>query len=132
MKAYLVDDVLLVAFGLGGDDKGFDDVNILSTSSWSWITQYTANAAWLAGNTTNGVVKNNTGNIIDKKINFVFTIASGNGTAYDPNGKKNETDHDNSSETRIKAGVIAGVVSGGVVIVSQTKMNHLLLLINLP
>ncbi|KAI7889208.1 uncharacterized protein EV154DRAFT_424297 [Mucor mucedo] len=101
-KAYLVDDVLLVTFGLGGDEKGFDDVNILSTSSWSWITQYTANTAWLAGNTTNGVVKNNTGNKM----------------SYDPNGKKNEADHDNSSETRIKAGVIAGVVSGGVVIVS--------------
>jgi hypothetical protein len=59
---------LLVAFGLGGDDKGFDDVNILSTSSWSWITQYTANMAWLAGNSsTNGVVKNNTGKTKTKR-----------------------------------------------------------------
>lgn len=58
-----MEDSLLVAFGLGVDGKGFDDVNILSTSSWSWITQYTANTAWLSGNTTsNGIVKNNTGN----------------------------------------------------------------------
>lgn len=49
----------------------------------------------------------------------------GNGTAYDPNGKKNEADHDNSSETRIKAGVIAGVVSGGVVIVSLRNDMHI-------
>lgn len=72
-KAYLVEDYLLVAFGLGGDEKGFDDVNILSTSSWSWITQYTANTAWLSGNSTsNGVVRNNTGklHIAHKRIFF--------------------------------------------------------------
>ncbi|GAA5813767.1 hypothetical protein MFLAVUS_007254 [Mucor flavus] len=101
-RYHKVEDYLLVAFGLGGDEKGFDDVNILSTSSWSWITQYTANTAWLSGNSTsNGIVRNNTGNT----------------TAYDPNSKKNEgSEHEVSSETRIKAGVIAGVVSGGVVI----------------
>ncbi|GAA5806377.1 hypothetical protein HPULCUR_011910 [Helicostylum pulchrum] len=106
-RYHKVEDYLLVAFGLGGDEKGFDDVNILSTSSWSWITQYTANTAWLSGNSTsNGVVRNNTGNT----------------TAYDPNSKKNEvSEHEVSSETRIKAGVIAGVVSGGVVISSNSN-----------
>lgn len=49
-KAFLVDNFMLIAFGLGGDGKGFDDVNILSTSSWSWTTQYTPNMAWLSGN----------------------------------------------------------------------------------
>lgn len=64
--AYLVDDLMLVSFGLSGDNTGFDDVNILSISSWSWVTQYTANVAWLSGNTTstNGVVRNNTGKLI--------------------------------------------------------------------
>jgi hypothetical protein len=54
---------MLVVFGLGGDARGLDDVNILSTSSWSWITQYTANNDWLSGNASSatGVIKNNTG-----------------------------------------------------------------------
>ncbi|CEP16492.1 hypothetical protein [Parasitella parasitica] len=101
-KAYLVDNFMLVAFGLSGDNTGFDDVNILSTSSWSWTTQYTANVAWLSGNTssTNGAVRNNTGNITD----------------HDPNSNIEKSEHEVSTETRIKAGVIAGVVSGGVVI----------------
>ncbi|KAI8643455.1 hypothetical protein BD408DRAFT_431485 [Parasitella parasitica] len=101
-KAYLVDNFMLVAFGLSGDNTGFDDVNILSTSSWSWITQYTANVAWLSGNTssTNGGVRNNTGNILD----------------HDPNSNVERNEHEVSTETRIKAGVIAGVVSGGVVV----------------
>ncbi|GAN06340.1 kelch repeatcontaining protein [Mucor ambiguus] len=101
-KAYLVDDFMLVVFGLSGDNTGFDDVNILSTSSWSWITQYSANVAWLSGNTssTNGKVRGNTGNSTDD----------------DPNAKIEGNEHEVSTETRIKAGVIAGVVSGGVVI----------------
>ncbi|KAK4522008.1 uncharacterized protein ATC70_004547 [Mucor velutinosus] len=101
-KAYLVDDFMLVTFGLSGDNTGFNDVNILSTSSWSWITQYTANVAWLSGNTssTDGKVRNNTGNITD----------------LDPNANIEGKEHEISTEARIKAGVIAGVVSGGVVI----------------
>jgi hypothetical protein len=57
---------MLVAFGLSSNNTGFDDVNILSISSWSWITQYTANIAWLSGKTTstNGVPRNNTGTSI--------------------------------------------------------------------
>lgn len=64
--AYIVDDLMLVAFGLSSNNTGFDDVNILSISSWSWITQYTANIAWLSGKTTstNGVARNNTGTSI--------------------------------------------------------------------
>jgi hypothetical protein len=52
-----------------------------------------------------------------------YIMQLGKGTVpYDPNntaGKNPDgTERDNSSETRIEAGVIAGVVSGGVVIVS--------------
>lgn len=113
---------MLVTFGLSDDNTGFDDVNILSTSSWSWITQYNANAAWLAGNTTSaGVPKSKKKKkgfpLINPYISHHFVID--NDTMYDPNSNTNKNDQNISSETRIKAGVIAGVVSGGVVIVSS-------------
>ena len=41
---------MLVTFGLGANNNGFDDVNILSTSTWSWITQYNFNKSRLSGN----------------------------------------------------------------------------------
>ncbi|KAI8882593.1 galactose oxidase [Backusella circina FSU 941] len=106
-KAYLVDDYMLVVFGLGGDARGLDDVSILSTSSWSWITQYTANSDWLSGNTSSaaGAVKNSTGNGITS-------------SSYDPDTYKSREENNDtvSTDTRIKAGVIAGVVSGAVVV----------------
>jgi hypothetical protein len=125
----MIDDNMLVTFGFAGDNIGFNDVNILSTSTWSWVTQYTANVGWLSGNTssTNGVIKNNTGNVICFLKLSIYSITNntngiGNGTAADPNSTKNDTNnHDASSQSRIKAGIVAGVVSGGVVIVSQKK-----------
>lgn len=98
-KAYLIGDLLLVAFGLAGDNKGFDDINILSTSTWSWTSQYSPNTAWLSGNgPSNGV------------------SSKGNASTIDSIWKTGGPTTDASSETRIKAGVIAGVVSGSVVI----------------
>lgn len=120
---------MLVTFGLSGDNTGFNDVNILSTSSWSWITQYTANVAWLSGNTssTNGKVRSNTGtqSLYYFVAKYSYASSVGNSTDYDPNSKVKENEHEVSTETRIKAGVIAGVVSGGVVIVSYTKQPKL-------
>lgn len=57
---------MLVMFGFAGDNIGFNDVSILSTSTWSWVTQYTANVAWLSGNasSTTGIIRNNTGIIL--------------------------------------------------------------------
>ena len=61
----LVDDQMLILSGCGNDNgKGYNDIGILSTSTRSWITQYTSNPAWLSGDLSaspHDVLKNTTG-----------------------------------------------------------------------
>ncbi|KAG1051879.1 hypothetical protein G6F43_005942 [Rhizopus delemar] len=95
-------DYVFVLFGIGDDNIGFNDVNILSVTGWTWINQYIPNMVWLSGNET------------------YYLNSSDNGLdpLYDPGFQtKNENEErDKESEARVKAGITAGVVSGGVVI----------------
>ncbi|ORE04572.1 hypothetical protein BCV72DRAFT_257216 [Rhizopus microsporus var. microsporus] len=102
-KSTIIGNYLLVMFGIGDGDTGFDDVNLLSTTSWTWVNQYTPNPAWLSGNDSNSSNSSN----------------SGLDPFYDPNyGNSNdETAYKVDPDSRIKAGITAGAVSGSVVII---------------
>ncbi|RCH77540.1 hypothetical protein CU098_001759, partial [Rhizopus stolonifer] len=95
-------DYLLILFGLGDEKNGFNDVSILSITSWTWIGQYIPNMAWFSDNYTysSGYPNNSINPLYDQNFHS------------DDEEKENRKE----SETRVKAGVMAGVVSGGVVI----------------
>lgn len=59
--ATMIGNYLLVMFGIGDGDTGFDDVSLLSTNSWTWVNQYTPNPAWLSGNDSNSLNSSNSG-----------------------------------------------------------------------
>lgn len=110
--ASLVDDLMLIVFGLGANNQGFNDIGVLSSTTWTWMAQYVSRAAWLSGNlsSSSGAVHNSTygGDTRSNSRDPSTTIPNTSGTtATAP-----------QSQVRITAGVIAGVVSGGVVVVS--------------
>ncbi|KAF7723108.1 Acyl-CoA-binding domain-containing protein 5 [Apophysomyces ossiformis] len=111
-------DQMLVLFGRGNDQTAYNDVNILSISTWAWESQYFPDLDWLAGNHTlpsHGVTRSNS------------TVGEAHGNSRNPDSS---TTFDNSgdavgqeggssvSSSKITAGVIAGVISAGVVTVS--------------
>ncbi|KAG1169398.1 hypothetical protein G6F70_008447 [Rhizopus microsporus] len=102
-KSIMVGNYLLVMFGIGDGDTGFDDVNLLSTTTWTWVNQYTPNPAWLSGNDSNSLNSSN----------------SGLDPFYDPNyGSSNdETTHKVDPDSRIKAGITAGAIGGGLFLI---------------
>ncbi|KAI9271986.1 hypothetical protein BY458DRAFT_426740, partial [Sporodiniella umbellata] len=99
---YDIGNYLLVMFGLGEEENGFSDVSVLNITAWTWVSQYVPNTAWFSGNYTYS--PNLPNNSIDP--------------LHDPNfhSDDEEKDFKKESETRVKAGIMAGVVSGGVVI----------------
>ncbi|KAI9263308.1 hypothetical protein BDA99DRAFT_437969, partial [Phascolomyces articulosus] len=101
--AHLVDeDLMLVGFGLGTGDEhhGTNSVHLLSTSTWTWISDYHPNVYWLTRNGTTSMV---TTSIYITNFTYDKIMADKN---------KNE------QSSHVRAGVIAGVISGGVVAVS--------------
>ncbi|CEG76179.1 hypothetical protein RMATCC62417_11111 [Rhizopus microsporus] len=102
-KSTIIGNYLLVMFGIGDGDTGFDDVNLLSTTSWTWVNQYTPNPAWLSGNDSNSSNSSN----------------SGLDPFYDPNyGNSNdETARKVDPDSRIKAGITAGAIGGGLFLI---------------
>ncbi|KAI8062427.1 hypothetical protein BC940DRAFT_308995 [Gongronella butleri] len=99
-QANLMDQLMLVSFGSAPGNDGYNDVNILDTAEWQWISTYTPNPKWLSGNfSSSGVISNSSGE-----------ANGGSAAANTPNS------NGGSSETRIKAGVIAGIISGAVVV----------------
>ncbi|ORX50498.1 galactose oxidase [Hesseltinella vesiculosa] len=98
-QANMMDQLMLVSFGQAPGHEGYADVNILNTAAWQWISTYTPNPEWLSGNfSSNG------------------GMGSNNGTGDTGNGFAKNTDPSNPSETKIKAGIIAGIISGAVVV----------------
>jgi hypothetical protein len=117
-----MDNLMLVTFGMETEEIGYNDVHILDTGNWEWISTYSPNAAWLSGNltSTSGVIRNSTGNYGNP---YTGLPKDSNGHPYtweDPNYKPDEAQGGPSppSESRIKAGVVAGVISGALVVVS--------------
>ncbi|KAI8147028.1 hypothetical protein BJV82DRAFT_552909 [Fennellomyces sp. T-0311] len=105
--ARLVDEsTMLVGFGLGSDEQGLNGINLLSTSTWSWISEYQPNLAWLTGNATflPGT---------SQAPELPTSLSPSNVTSSD-----NSTIDTQGHQSHVRAGVIAGVVSGGVVAVS--------------
>lgn len=121
--ALLIDDLMLIMFGRGSNKQGYNDVGVLSTSTWSWKSRYTSNPAWLSGNlsASHGVVKNSTGtyggdtrsNSRDPDSAPSFPVFKQDNTTL--SNTTSETPHEHRG--RITAGIIAGVISGGVVVV---------------
>lgn len=121
--ALLIDDLMLIMFGRGSNKQGYNDVGVLSTSTWSWRSRYTSNPAWLSGNlsASHGVVKNSTGtyggdtrsNSRDPDSAPSFPVFKQDNTTL--SNTTSETPHEHQG--RITAGIIAGVISGGVVVV---------------
>ena len=50
--ALLVDkDMMFIGFGLGNDNEhGTNSIHLLSTSSWTWVSDYRPDLSWLARN----------------------------------------------------------------------------------
>lgn len=117
-------DYVFVLFGIGDDNIGFNDVNILSVTGWTWINQYIPNMVWLSGNETYYLNSSDSGkflfNFLYATINKTCCLYLGLDPLYDPGfqTKDENEERDKESEARVKAGITAGVVSGGVVIVS--------------
>ncbi|KAG0172156.1 Acyl-CoA-binding domain-containing protein 5 [Apophysomyces sp. BC1015] len=111
-------DQMLVLFGRGNDQIAYSDVNILSISTWSWVSLYTPDPAWLAGNRTSsvrGVTWNSS------------TVGEAHGNSRNPDSSTTfgnssdvmtEEGNTSASSSRITAGIIAGVISAGVVAIS--------------
>ncbi|KAI8330624.1 hypothetical protein BC941DRAFT_518070 [Chlamydoabsidia padenii] len=118
-QANLMDNLMLVTFGMESEDVGYNDIHILDTGNWEWISSYSPNAAWLSGNltSTSGVIRNSTGNYGNP---YTGLPKDSNGHSYtweDPNFKPDPGGTQASpNESRIKAGVVAGVISGAVVV----------------
>ncbi|KAI8341992.1 hypothetical protein BC941DRAFT_510072 [Chlamydoabsidia padenii] len=127
-QANLMDKLMLVTFGLGTNDNGYNDVHILDTSNWEWISNYTPNPGWLSGNinSSSGVRKNNTW-IFGRP--YLPTTQNPQGTFpnwADPNspspgdgtnsGDDGALTQVNPGDSKVKVGIIAAVISGGVVV----------------
>ncbi|SAL99038.1 hypothetical protein [Absidia glauca] len=119
-QANLMDNLMLVTFGMETEEIAYNDVHILDTGNWEWISTYSPNAAWLSGNltSTSGVIRNSTGNYGNP---YTGLPKDSNGHPYtweDPNYKPDDAQGGPSppSESRIKAGVVAGVISGALVV----------------
>ena len=125
-NANVVDDLMLVMFGIGNGP--FSDIGILSTSTWSWTTQYISNPAWLSGNlsASHGLVKNSTGTYStdtrssSRDPDDAPYVQEQNITA--PIDTNSDPQITTGKHIRITAGVIAGVLSGGVVVVTVSKL----------
>lgn len=132
IAARLVDEhMMLVAFGLNEGQGATDILGLLNTSSWSWVDTYTPNKEWLlykANSTAGGDGKQistiTATTSIPPPVYSNSTIESHrNGTLA--GGDKNNTgrannDHDSSDEEQalhLRFGVVAGVISGSVVVV---------------
>ncbi|KAI8079752.1 uncharacterized protein BX664DRAFT_361928 [Halteromyces radiatus] len=123
-QANLMDNLMIVTFGFEKTGTGYNDVNILDTRNWQWITTYTPNLGWLSGNisSNSGTARNSSG--------IYSNPYAGNqdpnypkGTPYawdDPNSSSGEDpeshEENNPTESKIKAGVVAGIISGAVVV----------------
>lgn len=128
--ALLIDDLMLIMFGRGSNKQGYNDIGVLSTSTWSWKSRYTSNPAWLSGNlsASHGVVKNSTGtyggdtrsNSRDPDSAPSFPVFQQDNTTLPDT--TSETQHEHRG--RITAGIIAGVISGGVVVVCTLDWFH--------
>ncbi|ORY95286.1 hypothetical protein BCR43DRAFT_492742 [Syncephalastrum racemosum] len=116
---------LLVCFGLT-DVLATSDVNLLDLRTGSWVTTYTPDAAWLAGNAT-ALALNNTLHLTNDSLTTNSTLHPTNDTrptqtatassitlssAITKGTGENEPSH-------VGAGILAGVISGGVVVVSR-------------
>lgn len=118
---------MLVTFGKGIDNVGYNNVRILDTSNWEWISTYTPNPGWLSGNinSSSGAFKNNTWIFgrpyLPKNRTFPNwddpnSSSHGDGSNSNGDGTPAQT---TTGESKVKAGIIAAVISGAVVVVSE-------------
>jgi hypothetical protein len=122
-----MDKLMLVTFGKGIDNVGYNNVRILDTSNWEWISTYTPNPGWLSGsiNSSSGAFKNNTW-IFGRPYlpknrtfpNWDDPNSSSHGDGSNSNGDGNPA-QTTTGESKVKAGIIAAVISGAVVVVSE-------------
>ncbi|CAO3613521.1 unnamed protein product [Cunninghamella blakesleeana] len=58
-QANLIDNLMIVTFGLDEEVVGYNDVNILNISKWQWISTYSPNMDWLSNNSISTGDSNN-------------------------------------------------------------------------
>lgn len=116
---------LLVCFGLT-DVLATSDVNLLDLRTGSWVTTYTPDAAWLAGNATTAAF-NSTLHLTNDSLATNTTLHPTNDTHPTQTATASSitlssaiTKGTTESEpSHVGAGILAGVISGGVVVVSH-------------
>ncbi|KAG2225518.1 hypothetical protein INT45_010345, partial [Circinella minor] len=163
--ALLVDkDIMFIGFGLGNDNEhGMNSIHLLSTSSWTWISDYRPDLSWLRKNgpaslvtattidddtTTTAtlsdslsfvstptttmtdflsssfllspsIINNDNGNNNGVVTNNEIQEPTGNQSNNIPDntagGNSSQDENQNLEDSHVRAGVIAGVISGGVV-----------------
>lgn len=125
--------MMLVAFGLNEEQGASDILGLLNTSSWSWVSKYTPNKDWLL------YKANNTAGSDSRQISTITATTSilppvysnstikshrnGSLAGNDKNSTgRTSNEHDTSDEEQalhLRFGVVAGVISGSVVVVGK-------------